>query len=343
MNSEVNWRHIQALSNWIFSDYSTEYLSHSLVEEISKSLPVEYGFHSWIAQAYINNEIPFDHWPNEVAKAYAHNQWHTGSLLSESILLSESLNRYSIEHTFLKGIWMAQEVLPDTKLRYFDDVDLWISPRNYKLIDEVMSENEFTKVDYFHHYFHFHKTFKKNLSHTSVYIEVHKALSLDDFYKFDHQKVWQDAHRESNTALIQLKPAHQLVYFFCHNSLHSFDRLSRFMDLPAVYNWAYKKGFEFSEILEITSKWNCRRLFLYSLVALETLLNQDLGSSHFDGKDVLAAKEQFGLWFHAFINNANSSHSRRRYSLSDTKARALYGFVHPRRIMGSLIDRLGIY
>lgn len=328
---------IQSLAKAIYHNQS------EIVSGAADTLPRQWGFHTWLAQPLVSAGKDLEDWPKSIYLDYLENESRVSLMQHEFQRLASVLDKKSFEYGLIKGLWLSQKVLPQPGLRLFHDVDLWVSPEAYKEMDAIMTSLGFKSIDKNHHYFHFHKAYQIQTSGLKLTFEIHKALSLDDFIKIDHNEVWASANRTSGTSQIEFQPAHQLIYSFCHNSLHCFDRPSRFMDLPLIFSWAQRQGVSEDELMAIMDSWKCRRLFLFSLVALHWLIGEQPMLEQFTEKEVQAAKHQFQLWLKGFTSEQRPSKQSRRFHLSDSPARAFYGFVHPKRILGALVDRLGIY
>lgn len=326
--------------------YKPQNISNEKILQFEKNLrtlPLSSGFHSWAAQIYLNHNIDISDWPQEVQTQYLNNEFRTTYLEHELESLLQIFEQNHYEYCLLKGIWLIKNILPAKGLRVFGDVDIWVSDDIYCKIESAMSELGFYRRDKLHYLFHFHKEFRKPLFSSEIIFEIHKSLSLNDFYKFDHEQIWLSAKRTPHTSEIGLQVEHQIIYSFCHSAVHGFDRPSRLMDLPVLYRWAMANSLDKEKLMSTLTDWRCRKLFLFSLIALEWLLEDQFGSLLFENKERESVQEQFSIWLRSFaVGEVNSRHIR-RIKLTDSTWRACCGIIHPKRIMGALVDRLGIY
>lgn len=337
---------VRTLSRSIFQNSNIQINELAEVTEQILKNPNGNGLHTWLAKLYLERSIDIEQWPKDLRTQYMSNLSRISIYENELRKLQQKLVQYGHEYCPLKGMWLEANVLPLPGLRVFGDIDIWVDKLAYNNIDTIMQQLGFYSRDRLHHRFHFHKEFRKKIFGHEIIFEVHSRLSLNDFFDIDSSYIWANAQRGKTPEYptqIEILPEHQLIYIFCHSAIHCFDRASRLLDLPLVFNWFWAQKNSEKNILKYLSKWRCRKLFLFSVYALEWLEQRPILSPYFTVNEQAHVQAIFLNWLHSFdpIRYAAPKVHRRR--LTDNHWLNIRGTYNPKRVIGALIDRLGYY
>jgi len=161
-------------------------------------------FHDVFPSVYRNLEdTGWREVPEDAVRKFR-EKWHEH--LARNLILSHEMDRIlelfargGVKAIPLKGIFLARMLYPDTILRSFNDLDIWVRPSDAKRAGELLqqigyelrfgnngqsysAENEYSIP--FHRYF----------PHTRIYVDLHWSLAKSrDYPAIPEERWWQQA------------------------------------------------------------------------------------------------------------------------------------------------------
>lgn len=113
---------------------------------------------------------------------------NTKKIYLDALSISRQLNKYHINHCFLKGIAMHSMVYEDIKIRPLRDIDLLVSPDEIDKAKEIIKTNGYAETD--NHFFENDYLYSKLKNRKGTCIELHSRImkTSNSFYDCEISK-----------------------------------------------------------------------------------------------------------------------------------------------------------
>ena len=297
-------------------------------DSFEQDFPESSGLRARAAEALLARGARLSELPDTPRSSLLAQSWRSQQFIASYMDLSRSFSVTGIPHVPLKGIWMSREVLRNPSLRFCADLDVWIEKSSLRAAKRVLAALGYREVNRAHNRVHFHHAFRAPSG--GPMLELHTALAINDFTRIPSREIWERTTEGGTGLSRELAPEDQLVYIFYHSALHLFDRPARLLDLTDTWAWAEKRGIDPKTLLPRAVAWQCRRLFLLSAGACGWMMDRELLGG--------AAEEEARNLFHSVAGKMGRR--RLRALLADGPWPLVRGILHPRRILGGVLDRL---
>ncbi|MEW5803201.1 MAG: nucleotidyltransferase family protein [bacterium] len=174
--------------------------------------------------------------------------WHRH--LARHLILSHEMNR--ILETFseggvkaipLKGIFLARLLYPDVTLRAFNDLDIWIRPKDTEMAGELLQkigyELKVASKESFSRENEYSISFYRYYPYTRIYVDLHWRLAKARNYPALPQERWWQQAKEiriedqdlRHRSFFSLAPEDLLIYLTIQIHASSYCYLKQFVDL----------------------------------------------------------------------------------------------------------------
>ncbi len=199
----------------------------------------------WLAGLLLGSGSPLDALDASLKQPYLQSHYRYATLQHELLGLLEYCGQRAIPCVPLKGIWLAERVLPVPAMRQFADIDVWVAEGD---VDPLLAFNRGRGYQDLpgasrRRRWHFHVSQFKLVGGLPVVIEIHWKLSRGRLETVDWQEPWGRIRKfeYSGVAAWEMEPLDQAFYLYYHGANHMFEDTKRLLDLCAVDAWLHQQ------------------------------------------------------------------------------------------------------
>lgn len=181
--------------------------------------------------------------------------------MARNIILFDELNnvlelfaKEAVKAIPLKGPILAGMLYPEATLRSFNDLDIWIRPKDMKkagdLLQQVGYRQEFSVDQRYFPENDCHIVYGRYLTHgRRIRVELHWGLAKSrDYAKIPHERWWRRAEKVwiKYQKYFSLASEDMLIYLTIHMHSSSYIYLKQFVDLYQFFiHWGERLDWEY--------------------------------------------------------------------------------------------------